>query len=167
MSWWSNYVSECLQINKLFYWILRSSAFSIPSWEISCVSLRRHWNKQTNKQYYLKSSSPDVNRTESLPPRTETPRIQFYPGIHEKWHSFLPLRSGTLSPFIGLTRLSFKNTLTWILWNVTIMFRFLPSSAEWSMVALLSQVHFVSTRGATISLCTAQTRYMTASSNCV
>jgi len=35
------------------------------------------------------------------------------------------------------------------------------------MVALLSQVHFVSTRGTTISLCTAQTRYMTASSNCV
>jgi hypothetical protein len=47
------------------------------------------------------------------------------------------------------------------------MFRFLPSSAKWSMVALLSQGHFVSTRGATISLCTSQTRYMTASSNCV
>jgi len=166
MSWWSNYVRECLKI-KLFYWILRSSLFSLPHWEISCILLRRHWNKRTNKQHYLNSSSPDANRTESPPPRTEIAHIQFYPGIHEKWHSSLPLRSGTLSPFIGLTRLSFKKILTWILWNVTIMFRFLPSSTKWSMVALLSQVHFVSTRGATISLCTAQTRYMTASSSCV
>jgi len=46
-SWWSNHVSECLQINKLFYWIPRSSVFSLPHWEISRVLLRRHWNKQT------------------------------------------------------------------------------------------------------------------------
>jgi hypothetical protein len=70
-----------------------------------------------------------------------------------------------LSLFIGLTIFSLKITLTWMLWNVTVMFRFLPSSAKWNMVSLLLQVHFVSTRSVTISLCTAQTRYMTASSN--
>lgn len=44
--------------------------------------------EQTNKQNYLNSSSPDANCTESPPPRTEIARIQFYRGIHEKWHSF-------------------------------------------------------------------------------